>query len=50
LPFTVEAWEWNEAEGRTPEHFEAAVYDAYRFLYPERTREDEEDAAEKGDA
>jgi hypothetical protein len=39
LPFTVEAWEWNEAEGRTPEHFEAAVYDAYRFVYPERARE-----------
>jgi hypothetical protein len=47
LPFTVEAWEWNEAEGHTPEHFEAAVYDAYRFLYPERTREDQDAAAEK---
>jgi hypothetical protein len=49
LPFTVEAWEWNEAEGRTPEHFEAAVYDAYRFLYPERAREDGDAVAEKGD-
>jgi ribosomal protein S10 len=34
LPFTVEKWEWNEDEGRTPEHFEAAVYEAFRFLYP----------------
>jgi hypothetical protein len=49
LPFTVETWEWNEAEGRTPEHFEAAVYDAYRFLYPDRTREDQDAAAAKGD-
>jgi hypothetical protein len=28
----------------------SAVYDAYRFLYPERTREDQDAAAEKGDA
>jgi hypothetical protein len=49
LPFTVEAWEWNEAEGRTPEHFEAAVYDAYRFLYPALALDRGEDAAEQGD-